>query len=386
MKMPTSRRDFLAAGLAAPASGALPPAQKDATPKLVYRPLGKTGHKVTRLGFGCMLASDPVVLERAADIGINYFDTARSYQSGNNERMVGAALKGRRDKVVLASKSGALTRDDALRDLDTSLRELGTDHLDIWYLHSKSKPEDITDDLLEAQRLARKAGKIRFAGVSLHFNMQDFIPYLVKRGETDVILAAYNFTMVPEVGPAIEAARRAGVGIVAMKAMAGGLARIKRGDRLYGQDPNALTKRLQAPGAMVSALKWVWKNEGVDTCIIGMTDFEELDENIQAMSAPFDNKDATVLAGYLDAIRPLYCRMCGACDGACPRALPVADILRHLTYAEGYGQFALARERFLELPAEVRQVRCSDCGSCRVDCPNGVDVRNRLIRAQELLA
>ena len=386
MKSPTSRRGFLAAGLAAPAAHALPQAEKDAAPKLVYRPLGKTGHNVTRLGFGCMLASDPAVLERAADMGINYFDTARAYQSGNNERMVGAALKGKRDKIVLSSKSGALTKEDALRDLDTSLRELGTDHLDIWYLHSKAKPEDVTDDLLEAQRIAKKAGKIRFAGVSLHFNMQDLIPHLVKRGQTDVILAAYNFTMVPEVGPAIEAARRAGVGIVAMKVMAGGYARIKRGDRLYGQDPNALTKRLQAPGAMIAALKWVWKNQGVDTCIIGMTDFDEVDENVKAMSEPFGDKDATLLAGYLDAVRPLYCRMCGACDGACPKALPVAQMLRVLTYADGYGQFALARERFLELPAEVRDVRCSDCGTCRVACPNGVDVRNRLIRAQELLA
>jgi predicted aldo/keto reductase-like oxidoreductase len=61
-------------------------------------------------------------------------------------------------------------------------------------------------------------------------------------------------------------------------------------------------------------------------------------------------------------------------------------MLRILTYAEGYGQFAMARERFLELPAQVRTIRCSDCGSCSVDCPNGVQVRDRLVRAQELFA
>jgi hypothetical protein len=78
--------------------------------------------------------------------------------------------------------------------------------------------------------------------------------------------------------------------------------------------------------------------------------------------------------------------MCGQCDGACAKGLPVADILRCLTYADGYGQFSLGRERFLELPAEVAQVRCDSCSTCTVDCPHGVRVSERLARAQELFA
>ena len=131
-------------------------------PQLSYRTLGKTGLKVTTVSFGTMITSDASVIERAADLGINYFDTARVYQSGNCERMVGAALKNVRKNIVLSTKSPAKTKDAILADLDTSLRELQTDYVDIWYLHAKNKPEEVQDDLIEAQQMARKAGKIRF--------------------------------------------------------------------------------------------------------------------------------------------------------------------------------------------------------------------------------
>jgi predicted aldo/keto reductase-like oxidoreductase len=78
--------------------------------------------------------------------------------------------------------------------------------------------------------------------------------------------------------------------------------------------------------------------------------------------------------------------MCGSCSGVCARGVPVPDVLRFLTYAEGYGQFAMAREHFLALPDHVKAVRCSDCASCSVDCPNGVRVRGRVMHAQELFA
>ena len=110
---------------------------------------------MTSLSFGCMTTSDQSVVERAADLGIIHFDTARGYQNGNNERMLGAALKGRRKQAIVSSKSGG-GPGAALDELDTSLRELGTDYLDIWYLHGKSSPAEVTDELLEAQRAPRR--------------------------------------------------------------------------------------------------------------------------------------------------------------------------------------------------------------------------------------
>ncbi len=399
MNSSSSRRNFLAAGLALPAApfGIANAQTTPEAPKLTYRTLGKTGLKVTSLSFGCMTTADASVIERAADMGIIHFDTARVYQNGNNERMVGAALKGKRRQVVISSKTAATTGQAALNDLDTSLRELGTDYLDVWYLHNKSEPGEVTDDLLEAQRAAKKAGKIRFAGVSTHFNMDRMLAHVAKLGQTDVVLTTYNFSMKSistggqaprqaDMTAAIRAARKSGLGIVVMKVMAGGVSRVSRGDRLYGADAESMKRTLGQPGAALAAIKWALKNESVDTAIVCMADHDQLDENIRAMAEPFTEKDENLLAAQLASISPTYCRMCGACNGVCEKGAPVPKILRILSYADGYGQFALARERFLELSEAERNIRCGDCDSCSVNCPNGVQVRDRLMRAQSLLA
>jgi predicted aldo/keto reductase-like oxidoreductase len=117
-----------------------------------------------------------------------------------------------------------------------------------------------------------------------------------------------------------------------------------------------------------------------------MTDHDQLQENLRAMSEPYTEHDETLLSEQLALIGPIYCRMCGTCNGVCVKGVPVPDMLRFLTYVEGYGQFAMARERFLELPDHVRSIRCADCAACSVDCPNGVRVRERVGRAQELFA
>ena len=137
---------------------------------------------------------------------------------------------------------------------------------------------------------------------------------------------------------------------------------------------------------MLAALKWVINNPNVHTTIPGMTDMEQLDQNLKAMAEPYGPTEEKLLARQLEYIAPFYCRMCGECAGTCAKGLPVADILRHLTYAEGYGQFALGREEFLKLGSDVAAVRCGDCEHCTVKCPYGVLVTARLSRAQELFA
>ena len=388
MNSNTSRRDFLSAGLILPVVGAgsslgllnlsaqtpagnAASAGSAASPlKLSYKTLGKTGLKVTSVGMGCMITSDPSVVTRAADLGITYFDTARGYQHGNNERMVGAALGSKRKQVVLSTKSETHNKDGMLKELDTSLSELKTDYVDIWYLHGMSRPDDIHDDMIEAQQLAKQQGKARFVGISTHSNQPQLIPWMVQKGVFDVVLSAFNFSMDPGVEQAIDAAAKAGMGVVAMKVMAGG----------------PRNQKLAQPGALLAALKWVTNHPSVATTIPSMTDMDQLDENLKAMAGPLTADDHKILAAHLELIQPEYCRMCGKCEGTCAQGLPVADVLRFLTYADGYGEFALGRERYLQLASEHVTARCGDCAECTVQCPYGVQVSRRMARAQELFA
>jgi uncharacterized protein len=375
MALEQSRRSFLAAAAALPAASALPsmvtpPAE---TGKVSQRVLGKTGLRVTTVGFGSMITTDPSVIARALDMGITYFDTARGYQSGNNERMVGAALKSRRKDIVLSSKSEAPTAAEATVELETSLKELGTDYLDIWYIHSKDKPAQVPDELVGAWSRAKRQGKIRHIGLSTH-SPNDMVDRILEIEDIEVVLSTYNFTMGDTRDAAFERIRSTGLGLVAMKVMAGGL---------KTRNPRPQMRR---PMAGLAALKWSIRKPYFATAIPSMTDMEQLEENFRAMAGPLEPAEERILAARLDDIRHEYCRMCYRCDNQCPKGLPVTDMMRYVTYADGYGQFALGREHFLRLPAEVRSVNCADCSSCAVDCRNGVDVVRRLRRAQELFA
>jgi hypothetical protein len=376
----TSRRGFVAAGLGLPVLAAAPQAKAVG---MAHRTLGKTGLKVTPLGFGGRGTTEPGVIARALDLGINFIDTGRMYQ--NNERMIGTLLKGgKRKNVVIAGKTAAKTKQDALADLDTSLRELQTDYLDIWQLHGKVNPADVTDELLEVLQIAKKSGKVRFGGITTHLNVPEMVAAMLKRGGIDVMLAGYNFTLKPETTEAIRTARQAGMGIVAMKVLAGGFARIQNSAPRFEGNSAALVKTLRQDGAMTAAIRWALKNESVDTSAVAMSDFEQVEENVKALAQPYSANDEKLLSAKLAFLSPRYCRMCGACGGVCDKGVPVPDTLRFLTYAEGYGDFPLGRQSFLELPAEARARRCADCSSCSVRCPNGVHVRDRLMRAQEL--
>jgi uncharacterized protein len=379
MKGDLSRREFLAAGMALPAANLAsqdifgsniaekttnsPPESQSS---LQYRTLGRTGLKLTTVGFGCMITSDPSVIEKAVDLGINYFDTARSYAHGNNERMVGAALGNKRKSVVVSSKSESEDKRSALADLETSLRELRTDYLDIWFLHSKDDPASVNDGLLEAVQEAKKQGKARFTGLSTH-ESRTMVPVAIQSRVLDVVLVTYNHAMGSRPNAVIESANRDGLGVVAMKVMAHGKKELK-------------------PGVPPAALKWVLKNPHVHTTIPSMVDMDQLDQNFKTMTSSFTEADQGILNASLRELAPVYCRMCGSCHGHCPQGLPVASMLRYVTYADGYGQYVLGREKYLALPEEIRSIRCDDCSTCVIQCPNGVQVSSRLSYAQQIFS
>ena len=387
MKTDTSRRNFLAAGLALPVAGLAsttssstppdpaPQQPAAATPgKLAYRVLGKTGLKVSTVGYGCMITSDATVITRAADMGINYFDTSRGYQGGQNERMVGAALGAKRKDIFLSSKCDQRTGAGILAELDTSLKELNTDHLDVWLLHGKGDPAQITDELVEAQRKAKQQGKVRFIGVSTHATLPAIVDRVIE-AKLDVVQAQYNFTSTAEWGAAIDKLSQAGVGMVAMKVMA----------RAGGRGRGAAAPPRPANFAP-AALKWAMKNPAIATTVPSMTDNDQLEQNFSVMAQQFTDADQKILTAQLKEISPYFCRMCGTCNGQCPQGLPVGDMVRFVMYADGYGQFPLGREHFQRMAPEHQAVRCNLCPTCVVQCPHGVAVAQQMLRAQELFA
>ena len=129
--------------------------------------LGRTGLVVTRLGIGGAYCQSPADYARAMDCGVTYMDTARAYHDGKDEEYVGEALVGRRDRTVLSTKTQKRGGAEAREELETSLRLLRTDHIDVWHMHYIQDDEDL-DRLLgpgaamETAVNAKMQGLVRF--------------------------------------------------------------------------------------------------------------------------------------------------------------------------------------------------------------------------------
>ena len=341
---------------------------------VAYRTLGRTGLKVSSVGCGIGLIPDPAVLVRAADLGVNYFDTARVYEKGKSEELAGAALRSRRNKIVLASKTDALTKADVIKDMDDSLKALRTDHVDIWHLHARDTPDSITDEAVEAQEMLKKQGKTRFIGISAH-DINAVVDKIVKLGKHDVVQTTYSYPIGSDRNAAIHKLHEAGIGVVAMKVIVA----------LAGFMPPKNMRVLKDEGPL-AAVKWVLLNPDISTTVPFAKNIAEVEMNFRAMTESYTPQDEKMLFARNEAIRPYYCRMCYECKGKCPNGVPVADELRYLAYNDFAGDLRQARGHFMQLPQKIRDVKCSDCASCAIDCRNGVEVRNRLIRAQDLLA
>jgi len=342
---------------------------------LSYRTLGKTGLKVTSVGCAAGSIPDPDILARALDLGINYYDTARIYGQGKSEQILGRALKGRRDRIVLASKTYSNTKDTILKDIETSLETLGTDHLDVYHQHSRHTPEEITDEMIETMELVKQQGKTRFIGVSTH-DPNAMVDFILDVGKFDVVQTTYSYAIgAPFRDDAIARFHEAGIGVVAMKVV---IATATPG-------PIPEDNHLTNEGGL-AAIKWVLRNPNISTTVPFAETLDEVNINFRAMTEDFTPQDEKILFVRNEQIRELYCRMCFRCKGECPKGVPVADELRILAYNDFAGDFHRARENFWNLPRRIRDIRCSDCESCVIQCPNGVKVHERLVRAQELLA
>lgn len=381
-----SRRNFLGAGLAGTASAllgwegfanavqyALPEAFHFPAP--VCRTLGRTGLKITVISFGAMLTPEPEVIRVAFDHGINYVDTARRYMDGRNEEIVAKALKGKRDKVYVATKirPSSKSKEEMVNDVETSLRALNTDYVDVIQLHNVTGRERLFNpEMRETLAGLKKQGKVRFFGVTSHTNQTEVLNALVEDRDRffDTALVAYNFKSDPELREAIARASRANIGIIAMKTQAGGYAT----DALGPISPNQ------------AALKWVLQDKHVTAAIPGMRDLSHLREDIAVMGMRFGHLDRFILKQYGNAIRPYYCHLCGRCEGSCTRDVAISTINRSLMYAEAYRDTELARSTYRDIPSSASASACLECSLCTARCVNGLNIPAKMERARKLLS
>lgn len=378
-----------AAGTPAPSATPVPPGSPSPGDEMRYRTLGRTGLKVSEIGFGGYPIDDPVVLAHAIDRGINYFDTSHCYRGGKSETTVGAGLKGRRDRVILTTKwcphhIGQPARKQVfLEMLDQSLKRLQTDYVDIVLNHEVGRNSDgigldrlKNPEMLEAWETARKAGKVRFLGASGHDpDLMGVMHHAVDSGQFDVLLCRYSFLDFPEQDRLIDKAHAKGVGFIAMKTLAGA----KGADLDQFKDRYTTFKQ--------AALKWVLSNPKISNLIISIGSTRQIDEYVPASGQPLRQADADILQEYEEAFSTQVCRFDGACLPKCPHDVRIADILRFSMYYHEYKQENRALESYARLVESERAAHCVNCsGFCEQACDYDLPIRTLLLRAHDKLA
>ena len=384
-----NRRQFLrkGAGLTAGLAVLGPAAGQARTPRIQrHVTLGKTGLRVSDISFGSSRSADPELVRHAVARGVTYFDTAESYRGGRAEEAIGEALRGERDRYVIASKHKAWageTRRQMATALEASLRRLRTDYLDIYFNHAVNDVGRLENpEWAEFTDRAVRDGTIRFRGMSGHGGaLVECLDYALDNDLADVILVAYNFaqdasfyeklrsqfhfvSLQPELGRAIERASSNGVGVIAMKTLMG--ARIND------------MRAYESGGATFSqaAFRWVLSNPHVDGLIVSMTSAADIDEYVAASgTGPTSAADMPLLARYAALQGPRYCQhACNACETSCPAGVEVSEVLRTRMYDVDYRDPMLARADYAGLGAGARA--CLDCDGtpCLNACPNGIPI------------
>ncbi|MDR0692623.1 MAG: aldo/keto reductase [Prevotellaceae bacterium] len=331
-----------------------------------YRTLGRTGFKVPVLSMGVMRADNPNLVKAAIRSGIVHFDTAHGYQEGKNELMLGKIFKDiPRESFVVSTKikvdqRGKTFSKDApeqfMEKFNISMQRLGLDYVDILYFHAlDSREATLHEPILKVMQDLKAQGRTKSLGVSTHSNEPEVINATVDSGVYDVVLTSYNFKQkhLPELNAAIDRAAAAGLGVVAMKTMAG-------------------AKDINIP----AALKWVFQNKNIHTAIPGFTAFDELDVCLACAADPQLTGDEKNYLAQADVAPSLYCQQCNTCTTQCTKHLPIPDLMRAYMYNYGYHYPSEAKMLVssLHLPGNP----CASCTSCKVKCTNGFAVAEKV--------
>ena len=329
-----------------------------------YITLGRTGLKISRMGFGGIpiqridAESTRALIRQVADAGVNYIDTARGYTV--SEEWLGGALEGIRDRFVLATKSMARTREAMEKDIAISLGNLRTDHVELYQIHNPSLADmDMVfgpGGAMEALLAAKAEGKVGHIGLTAH--SKEVFAAALEHEEIETIMFPYNIVETQGEELIARAAEK-GVGFIAMKPLAGG-----------------------AIEDATLALRFILANPNVSVVIPGMADPAELTQNLAAC------EDRSALSAEetakMDAIRKElgtnFCRRCNYC-APCTVGISIPNVFLFAGYLNRYGLGDWARSRYAGLPHKASD--CVECGVCETRCPYQLPIRQMMRKAAQ---
>ncbi len=360
---------------------------------LQKRTLGRTALQVSIVGFGgtwiSQLSTDEAVnvVQRAFELGINYFDTAKL--DGDSEEKIGAALKDVRDECVLATKTASRTKSESLADFKTSLRRLKTDRLDLIQLHGIDDEKTLEKAMgpngsLGMCKKARSEGLVDYIGITSH--KPRVLIKAIKTNEFDTVLVPLNVVTRQALEALIPLAKELEIGVAIMKPLSAKTSKLitclyEPSLSLLSDEPELKTLLGQDKRSMVhNALRFVLAQD-VSVVVTGFKSIEEVEtaakvgENYGGLtrdeknrfSAQFDRK---------------YCRDCGLCL-PCPQNVDIAAILRFHTLYTTYGLKNWAQKLYNGLEVDV--TNCTECGECEPKCPYKLPIISLLKEAQVCL-
>ena len=324
-----------------------------------YRILGKTGLKVSRMGFGGIpiqrttAAETKKLMRYLMEQGVNYIDTARGYTV--SEEYLGEALEGIRDKFVIATKSMARTKEAMAADVDISLKNLRTDYIDLYQIHNAT-PADVEKVIapsgaLEALLEAKAAGKIGHIGITAH--SLDTFKLAVEMDWVETIMFPYNIveTQGEEL---IEECGRRNIGFIDMKPLAGG-----------------------AIEDVTLALRFLCANPDMTITIPGMAEVKEAEQNIAAVcdTTPLCTEELEKIEEIRKSLGTHFCRRCNYC-APCSVGIPISAMFLFEGYLSRYGLEDWARVRYDGLNKTASD--CVECGICETRCPYNLPIREML--------
>jgi hypothetical protein len=372
-----------------------------------YRTMDGLKWKPSALGFGCMRLpiigddhnriDEPQAIEMiryAIDNGVNYVDTAYGYHGGNSEVVVGKALKdGYREKVMLATKLPTWlvnTYEDMDRLLDEQLRRLDTDHIDFYLLHSLSQDhwKQITKvDVFGWLDKVHAEGKIRYMGFSFHDNYDLFEEIINAYDHWTFCQIQYNYMDEDfQAGKkGLQYAASKGLGVVVMEPL--------RGGRLVNNLPPQIIDILNSAPIKRSladwALQWVWNQPEVSIVLSGMSNMEQVKQNIESANRSGINtltqEELDILTKAKETYRklsPIPCTGCYYCM-PCPSGVNIPGNFELYNNAHIYNDFERFQKAYMHMNEANRASACEACGTCEGVCPQGIEITDRMAEVKE---